>query len=362
MQHHNTVFFTLSCLSLPLVNANVFIPSGAGSPGFAGILECLRQEKDLKVFAGDAQTRAYGHSLADGFVQMPPSSSPEYVAAVIQKAKEQGCSVILPITTAELLPLSENIELLKQNGLAIAISQPQALEVANNKANLYKFLVGQYAPCPDFAVVKDKERFFVKLHLLGFPHRNVVMKPASGNGSRGFRIVCNAAEIQSEYFETKAGAVKTSLEALQSELPNDFDQEIVLCEYLPGTEYSVDILANNGQTLAIAIRSRDKVVSGISVRGTFAEDAEIENQCISIVSDLQLHGPIGFQFKRSAHDFPKILEINPRLQGAVSTALFAGINFPLMAVKLALGGVMDNGLLKAKTGVAFNRYWADIKE
>jgi carbamoyl-phosphate synthase large subunit len=144
-------------------------------------------------------------------------------------------------------------------------------------------------------------------------------------------------------------------------LPEEFGREIVLCEYLPGEEYSVDMLVNHGRVLALLIRIREKVISGISVRGTFVTDPEIEHQCLSIASNFQLHGPIGMQFKRASQGYPKILEINPRLQGAVSTARFAGINFPLLAIKLAMGEKMEIPEVSQEP-VSFNRYWTDIRE
>ncbi|MCC7297196.1 MAG: ATP-grasp domain-containing protein, partial [Bacteroidia bacterium] len=134
----------------------------------------------------------------------------------------------------------------------------------------------------------------------------------------------------------------------------------MVCEYLPGAEYSVDMLVNRGDTLAHTIRQREKTVSGISVQGTFVADKEISKICRLLASNLDLHGPIGMQFKRDEKGVAKILEINPRLQGAVSTAIFAGINFPLLSVQLA-----NNEGIKVpnnKTGISFNRYWKDIQE
>lgn len=344
------------------MSVSVFIPSGAGSPGFAGIAECLREENGIRIFSGDMQSRAYGKNLSDGFVKMPASSDPDYVPVVIEQAKKFGCNVILPITTGELIPLATHAEMLSREGLSIPLSSLEALSIANNKATLYKNLVGQYFPCPDFAVTTNKERFFVKLTLLGFPDRELVMKPAIGNGSRGFRHIVSPASARHDFFEAKAGSVKTTLAALKEELPEDFGREIILSEYLPGDEYSVDMLVDHGEVLVLLIRVREKIVSGISTRGTFIKDTEIEEQCRHIASGLKLHGPIGMQFKRSVQDFPKILEINPRLQGAVSTARFAGVNFPLLAVKMALGEKIQISLPQAAKSVSFNRYWTDIQE
>lgn len=341
------------------MSVNVLVPSGAGSPGFAGILECLREMPGIRVFVGDTNPNAYGFQLADGhFINVRPED-PEYIHSVIRHSEMFGCSVVLPITTMELMPLSEHAELLQNHGLHMAITNFEQMKIANHKAALYMHLVRQYLPCPDFALVKDKATFFKKLDLLGFPNRDLVMKPANSNGSRGFRIITNAAALKSHYFNTKAGSLFTSIEALNAEMPDEFPDDILVCEYLPGIEYSADMLVNHGDIISLSLRSRDKTVSGISVSGTYLRDDAIEEICHCVAKDLKLHGVIGMQFKRSTHGYAKFLEINPRLQGAVSTARLFGINYPLLAVELALGRIPAN-VPEIQPGSRFNRYWKDI--
>ncbi|MEI9807771.1 MAG: ATP-grasp domain-containing protein [Bacteroidota bacterium] len=113
--------------------------------------------------------------------------------------------------------------------------------------------------------------------------------------------------------------------------------ELLLSEYLPGEEYSVDCLAEKGKAVLVIPRLRKKMINGISVEGEFIRDENIISYCIQIVHELQLHGNIGIQVKRSAAGKFLLLEINPRVQGAISTALGAGINLPLLAIKQELG-------------------------
>lgn len=340
----------------------VFIPSGAGSPGFGGIVECLSELPNLWLLAGDMNPNAYGKSLANEFISMPQSNSSDYTDSVIKAALNHHCSVILPITTAELYPLSLNKQKLEENGLHIAISDYQSLNIANNKARLYSYLTEEQLPCVHFRSVKNKKELATALLDLGFPTNPLVMKPAEGNGSRGFKIIQTLDVVKNEFFHSKAGSLLISPESLALELPDVFPGEMLICEYLPGTEYSVDLLVNHGKILTSAIRIREKTVSGISVKGSFVVDKKIQEMCHSITQKLNLHGPIGMQFKRDIHEEAKILEINPRLQGAVSTARFVGINFPLLSVKLALGEIMENTLSENTKEASFSRFWKDLKD
>jgi carbamoyl-phosphate synthase large subunit len=344
------------------LSLRVFVPSGAGSPGFGGIAECLREDHSLALFAGDINSDAYGKNLVDGFAVMPPAGDPDYLNSVLEKAGSFHCNVLLPVTTLELYKLAEHQELLKSAGLQMAISPYDALFVANHKARLYRFLQTHNLPCVDFRSAKTKNELLAAMTVLGFPKNKVLMKPAEGNGSRGIRIVASLEEVQSQYFNTKAGSLVTSPDALEAELPDNFPLEMLLCEYLPGDEYSVDLLVNRGETLACAIRLRSKIVSGISVKGRFVEDKEMEETTAALVKKLELHGPVGIQYKRNAEGRPIILEINPRLQGAVSTARYVGLNFPLMAAKLALGEIPKPTKPELHQKISFSRYWKDIQD
>lgn len=338
---------------------HIFIPSGAGSPGFAGIVSCLRQDSNIHVFSGDSQPNPYGKNLSDGFVQMPSSDHTDYLQAVVDAASRFSCSTILPITTRELPILAANADKLKSQGLFPIVSPFPGLSIANHKAELYRYSQELNIPVANFAVVSNKSDLLDAVKSLGSEGKNVIMKPAEGNGSRGFRIICPQDEAQHNYFNSKAGSVYTTLDSIRIEMPDTFSA-MVVCEYLPGEEYSVDLLAERGKTLAIATRLREKTVSGISVKGHFLRDTQIENFSYSITEALQLHGPIGIQFKRDKHGVAKMIEINPRLQGAVSTAIFGGINFPLLAIEQALGRIPKT-LMTIDEPISFNRYWMDIK-
>ena len=84
-------------------NITVFIPSGAGAPGFAGILECLKEDSSIRVIAGDINSEAYGATLCDKFIKMPASHTPDFIDKTIEVCEEEAVQVILPITNTHFL-------------------------------------------------------------------------------------------------------------------------------------------------------------------------------------------------------------------------------------------------------------------
>ncbi|AGW41030.1 D-alanine:D-alanine ligase [Leifsonia xyli subsp. cynodontis DSM 46306] len=89
----------------------------------------------------------------------------------------------------------------------------------------------------------------------------VIVKPRSGAGSRGVRLIADRAQ----------------LEAL------DDDDSILIQENLPGEEFSVDVLAGlDGSIIAAVPRSRERVDSGVSIAGRTLRRAELEETAAAV--------------------------------------------------------------------------------
>lgn len=136
--------------------------------------------------------------------------------------------------------------------------------------------------------------------------------------------------------------------------------ELLVSEYLPGEEYSVDCLCKGGEPILVVPRLRKRMINGISVEGEFVKEETIIAYCSQIIRELQLHGNIGLQVKKSDSGKFLLLEINPRVQGTISAALGAGANLPALAVKQELGLAINPAELEVKWGVQFSRYWSEV--
>jgi carbamoyl-phosphate synthase large subunit len=136
--------------------------------------------------------------------------------------------------------------------------------------------------------------------------------------------------------------------------------ELLVAEYLPGDEYSVDCLADHGKTKLVVPRLRKRMINGISVEGEFVKEESIIEYCSKIINEIQLHGNIGIQVKKSVAGKFLILEINPRVQGTVVAGTGAGINLPVLGVKQELGWPITDEELQVKWGTKFSRYWAEV--
>ena len=337
----------------------VFIPSGAGAPGFAGIVRCLKKDERIEIFAGDIQENPYGKALVNHFYVMPASSEENYIQKICEICEEQGIHVILPITTRELIPLSEHKKTIESLGVKVIVSDLEGLEIANHKGRLlhHQMKHETQIPIPDFGFAMGKVGFNEIAKSLFSAHEKLCFKPVEGNGSRGFGIITK--EVSDNFLTEKAGIMPLTLKEWSARMPKEFEDLMLISSYLPGKEYSVDLLCDRGKVLVCVPRSRDKMIGGISVAGTFENNFTLKAFCMSLVNQLNLHGPIGIQFKEDANEMPHLLEINPRLQGTTSACELAGVNIPLLAVKLSIGENLNLKDVKIEWGKKFVRYWED---
>lgn len=334
--------------------------TGAGAPGAAGIINCLLKDSAIKLSVADADELAVGKFLHPSFLKIPKAGADHFIQEVYARCTAGKIDVILPLVTKELFPLSENKNRFAEAGIKVLVSSADAIQIANNKASCYQFLQERDITVPKFFTASTTEEFIHAAFELGHPQQPFCFKPAVANGSRGFRIVWDSINEAEQLFHHKPYNTYITYAHAVKILASQPFPPLVVTEYLPGEEYSVDCLAHNGKTILVVPRLRQKTVNGISVQGRFVEEADVMKYCSRIIETIGLHGNIGIQVKRSKDGVPLLLEINPRVQGTIVAGLGAGVNLPLLAVKQEMGLPISPEELQVKWGTAFSRYWTEV--
>ena len=109
-------------------------------------------------------------------------------------------------------------------------------------------------------------------------------------------------------------------------------------EFLPGEEYSVDVIADAaGHVVAAVPRVRARVDSGVSVAGRTLHEPALEKAATAVATAIGLVGVANVQLRRDVHGEPALLEVNPRFAGAMPLTRAAGVDLPSLALDLALG-------------------------
>jgi predicted ATP-grasp superfamily ATP-dependent carboligase len=145
----------------------------------------------------------------------------------------------------------------------------------------------------------------------------VFIKPRVGQGGIGAMLVENNLEIPQ--------AINLN--------------EYVICEYLPGVEYTVDCLTDRQRNLVFCSpRSRERMMAGICVAGEIKPlTREIEEIAMEINRRLLFEGLWYFQIKRNNNGEWRLLEVSTRCAGSMCLTRARGVNLPLLSIYIAQG-------------------------
>ena len=210
-------------------------------------------------------------------------------------------------------------------------------------------------PVGKFVQINNRKDLITEAEKLGWPENKIVVKPPSSNGSRGVRIIDESINQKDMFFNEKPTSLYTSLRNLKNLLGNKFPV-LILTEFLPGIEYTVDIF-NNTPVIAIP-RKREQIKSGITFRAVLEQKKEIINFSKKLTDVLNLDFCVGLQFKMDEKNVPKILECNPRVQGTMVLSTLAGANIIYSSVKKVMGEKIPE--FDINWGTSFIRYWGGV--
>lgn len=110
-------------------------------------------------------------------------------------------------------------------------------------------------------------------------------------------------------------------------------KDILVCEYLPGEEYTVDCFTDKeGELLFIGARIRGRVSNGISVNTIPCDNSEFIPIVEAIHKKIKFRGAWFAQFKRDKNGVLTLLEVAARLGGSSSLFRAQGVNFASLSI------------------------------
>lgn len=304
--------------------------TGAGAPGAFGVITSLTNNS-FNVVGCDVNSDVVGAVLCDAFFKSLLPSDKYYIQHLLEACKKHNIKYIIPLVTNELEILSINKEIYAENGIIVCVSNYNEIEILNNKYLFLNHLHQNSIQKDGFILASNKFELSNAIDSFGYPDRSVVVKPAKGNGSRGVRVLEYKFDEYEALMHQKPGTIRTTKENYLRIISAKHIPDLLVSEFYPGKEVTVDALFYQGKIIVSTIRTRDTIRSGISTSGTFIEASEIDEKINLLAETMpELNGLIGFQMKQDENDDFKFIECNPRIQGTSIAATCLGINYPLL--------------------------------
>ncbi|MDE3155853.1 MAG: ATP-grasp domain-containing protein [Acidobacteriota bacterium] len=242
--------------------------------------------------------RAYRVSLSDD------PGYPDQIGAICQRER---IGLIVP-TIDDELPLFGGLRpAFERMGVRVAASSRTTAELCNDKQALCAHLRTRGLPAV---------RTWRRDDLPADVPLPVVVKPRFGRGSVNVFRASTPRELA--FFL-------------------DYVPDPVIQEYLPGAEYTIDMLCDfDGRPIAVVPRERVVIRSGVTDRGRTSGDRALIDLALSCAGALDFAGAVNIQC-RLVDGRPVIFEINPRFSGGIPLTIAAGADFPRLLVELTIG-------------------------
>ena len=335
--------------------------SAANSPSMPGMLDCIRNngERNIRIVGMDMCNDPSIYYLVDSFYVVPAATAPEYCDIVLDICKKEGVDIYFPTISAEVSAISLRKKEFEEIGVHLSISSGESVNIANNKLRAYELFKDNGIAVPKFYPVHSIDDFVFGCKEMGYPNKPICIKIVNNSGSRGVRIIDANKNRYQVFAHEKPNSFFTSYEDMLSVLKEaESLDEMMLVEYMPGNEFTVDLLASKGEVLYEV--GRENVVSLMSIaqESILAFDEHAYDVCRKIVKLLKMDGNIGFDFMRDEDNTPVLMDINPRITATVSVIAAGGVNLPYLRIKQLLGEKMPE--CKPVYGTRLKRRYGEI--
>ena len=331
--------------------------TACGNVYMPGITDSIKNngERNIRLIGVDMNHDDTILQMVDRYYQVPRGDDPGYADVILDICIKEHVDVVIPIMSVELENLAKKEEQFKEAGVILSVSNMESLKIANNKLALFEFMQENGISVPKFRPVNSVEDVDPAIEHVGLP---IVFKTTEGSGSRGLRIIDPSKSRFDILFHEKPTSAYVTLQDFKDTLREGQMPGMLAMEYLPGHEYTVDMLCENGKVLYNLCRRGLNVQTSIILDGVVEDRPEITALCAQVAEKLKLSGNIGFDVKERADGTPVIMECNPRATAGVSEFTASGVNLLYLNVKRCLGEPLPE--LTPRYGVLMKRRYQEM--
>ena len=335
--------------------------TAAGNQYMLGLVKCFKEngERNIRLVGADMSDDSTILQMMDAAYKVPAATDPFYIDELLKICQKEKIDIIIPVMSAELMPLIENIERFHKIGTKVSISGRESIEISNNKFKLYKFMQDNGMRVPKFCRITKASELEQAFSYVGYPRVSVCVKATELSGSRGIRIVDPSKCRFDILFGEKPNSFFISYEELQTILAEKEEMpEMMVMEALPGKEFSIDLIADHGKILYMAARQSNSITASIPTEATLFHEERAYEIAREVIGKLALDGSADLDFKYDRYNEPVLMEINPRVAATMEIFKEGGMNLPYLRVKQLLSEALPE--CHIKTGVKMKRRYTEM--
>lgn len=309
--------------------SDVFVTDGHWRKTLAAV-RALGQNR-IRVTVGEStwlSMAAFSRYCHKGIVYPSPRSSKnDFLEFMHDLLKKEPFGMLLPMEEDTAYLLSDHLDTFSRLAY-LPIPSRNTFSWVRDKANVIRLAEQLGIPVPRTWHIRQLSQLDDLARTLPYP---VVIKPRISSGAVGVAYPENRQELEETY------------QAVHRRFPYPLIQEFIPRE---GSGYGASLLFDETSRLKAGFvhkRLREYPVTGgaSTLRVSIRHD-DIYDMARTLLERIGWFGVAMVEFKIDPRDgLPKLMEINPRFWGSLSLAIHAGVNFPLLLHKMAMGRHFD---------------------
>jgi len=303
-----------------------------------------RDHREIEVIGINSEELNILRTEVDKFLIAPSIADPTYTDWLEGVCRSESIDIVFPFFQLELPLAVQYRPRLEAIGTRVSITSAESLALVNDKIKMAR----QYPRfMPRQAVVKNSTDVRAFAHLIGYyAHRDGVTggmpmccKLAGCSAGYGFAVIDELKSLDM-YLLNKAKRY-ISLDQLCKMVDHGWlkriPHEVILQEYVEGTEYCVCVLAANGTVAGMCGFMGDSIEGGAYTSGMILKNEAAYAIAREVVEDSGLDGNACFDFIIRPDGRPVLLECNPRLSAGIAFPEAAGADFVYQRCRQLMG-------------------------
>lgn len=295
---------------------------------------------DGKVHVCNSDDLTVAFHYADKSVISPLIYDEQYIPFLLRYCTENEIDIVLSLFDIDLLVLAKNKDKFEKIGTRVIVSEPELIEICNDKWKTYCFLKENGFCVPKTYLTLEETILALDKGELHYP---VIVKPRFGCGSIAMSIAEDEMALL-YYFRRNTRTINKSYLKYESAA---VDEKIIYQEFLPGQEYGADIICdldgnycNSIIKKKIAMRAGETDIAELvdvnAIRKETERLAKLTRHVGNMDCDIFL-----------VDGKPYILEMNARFGGGYPFSHMGGCNLPEAIINWVKGKSVEKAMLSA---------------
>ena len=313
----------------------VLVLDGNQNQAVASVRSLARAGHTVLVGDSTSWSKAGWSRFASGTFQYPAPQrgADPFIARLAEIVRQQPDTLILPMTEATTLPISEQRETLIAAGARLVLPAHRELLRACNKEETTRLACSLGIKVPTTVTITNSDAAAEAAKTITYP---VVLKPRSSEELSNKsvkttgrpRYASNPAEFQNAYDDISRRS-----------------SAVLVQQFVDGDGAGYFALLHRGELRAEFAHRRIRDVyptgSGSALRESVKPDPEIRQAGLAILRALNWHGAAMVEFRHQPGHPPVFMEVNGRLWHSLPLACYAGVDFPALLARMAEHGDIE---------------------